>query len=75
MINWSQKKAWVAVFDILGFKSRMDDEFQRKLLMGQLNDLFEALDPEVIRHGQLDCVIFSDTLVIFAPDSEMRSYG
>jgi len=75
MINWSQKKAWVAVFDILGFKSRMDDEFQRQLLMGQLNDLFEALEPEVIRHGQLEYVIFSDTVVIFAPDSEMGSHG
>jgi hypothetical protein len=78
MINWSQKKAWVAVFDILGFKNRIrhvDEEFQRALLTGQLNDLFEALEPEVIRHGQLEYVIFSDTVVIFAPDSEMGSYG
>jgi hypothetical protein len=78
MVEWSQKKAWVAVFDILGFKNRIrlaDQEFQRALLTGQLDDLFEALEPEFIQNGQLEYVIFSDTIVIFAPDSEMRSYG
>lgn len=78
MITWSQKDAWVGVFDILGFKNlirRGDQEFPRILLTSKLDDLFEALEPDVIQHGQLEYMVFSDTIVIFAPDLETRSYG
>ena len=78
MITWHQKNAWVGVFDILGFKNMIrqtDQDLPRQLLMSKLNDLFEALDHEVMQHGQLEYMIFSDTIVIFAPDLEARSYG
>jgi hypothetical protein len=78
MINWNQKDAWVGVFDILGFKNMIrqaDKEFPRVLLTSKLNDLFDALDHDVMRHGQLEYMVFSDTIVIFAPDLEIRSYG
>jgi hypothetical protein len=82
MIDWKRKEAWVGVFDILGFKSLIretDQEFPRAMLTGQLDDLLGSLDRDVIQHGQLECMIFSDTIVIFAPDLEggnpLRSYG
>jgi len=78
MISWNQRDAWVGVFDILGFKNlirQTDLEFPRALLTSKLNDLFEALDHDVIQHGQLEYMVFSDTIVIFAPDLEARSYG
>jgi len=78
MVNWSQEDAWVAVFDILGFKNlirQADQEFPRILVTSKLDDLFKALEPDVIQHGQLEYMVFSDTIVIFAPDLEARSYG
>ncbi|MCE5212919.1 MAG: hypothetical protein LLG40_15360 [Deltaproteobacteria bacterium] len=78
MIKWNQKDAWVGVFDILGFKNlirQTDQEFPRALLTSKLNDLFEALDHDVMHHGQLEYMVFSDTIVIFAPDLEAHSYG
>jgi hypothetical protein len=78
MISWSQKDAWVGVFDILGFKNlirQTDKEFPRALLTSKLNDLFEALGHDVMRYGQLEYMVFSDTIIILAPDLEARSYG
>ena len=78
MVNWSQKDAWVGVFDILGFKNlirQADQEFPRILLTSKLDDLFAALEPDVIQHGQLEYTVFSDTIVIMAPDLKARSFG
>jgi hypothetical protein len=78
MITWIQKDAWVGVFDILGFRNlirQTDRDFPRYLLTSKLNDLFKALKPDVIQHGQLEYMVFSDTITIFAPDLQARSYG
>lgn len=78
MITWSQKDAWVGVFDILGFKNlirRGDQDFPRMLLTSKLDDLYRALDSDVTQHGDLKCMVFSDTIVVFAPDLAARSYG
>jgi hypothetical protein len=78
MITWNQKDAWVGVFDILGFRNmirKTDQDFPRHMLTRKLEDLFEALDHDVTRNGQLEYVVFSDTIVVFAPDLEARSYG
>ena len=78
MITWNQKDAWVGVFDILGFKNlvrQADQEFPRALLTNKLNDLFKVLENDVMQHGQLEYMVFSDTIVIFAPDLEAPSYG
>jgi hypothetical protein len=78
MVTWSQKDAWVGVFDILGFKNliqKADQELPRAILTSQLNDLFEALEEDIMYHGQLEYIVFSDTIVIFAPDLQPQSYG
>jgi hypothetical protein len=78
MITWNQKDAWVGVFDVLGFKNlirQADEEFSRIHLTSKLDDLFAALESDVVQHGQLEYMVISDTIVIFAPDLEARSYG
>jgi hypothetical protein len=77
MVDWSRKEAWVGVFDILGFKNlilKADQEFPRALLTSKLDDLLEALGSDATKHGQLMCLVFSDTIVIFAPDLKAESY-
>ncbi len=77
MIDWCEKNSWVAVFDILGFKEQIRQsgkELQRHLLKSKLDNLLKELEDEVRSLGKLEYVIFSDTIVIFAPDLEPRSY-
>jgi hypothetical protein len=77
MIILSQKDAWIAAFDILGFKNlgqKPDQEFPRKLLESQLNDLLEPLEPDFIEYGRVERIVFSDTIVVSAP-WEARFYG
>jgi hypothetical protein len=83
MIEWKRRDAFVGVFDILGFKNligQTDQEFPRAMLTGRLDDLLGTLDDQnVIKHGRVECMVFSDTIAIFAPDlgggSPLRSYG
>jgi len=83
MIEWKRRDAFVGVFDVLGFKNLIrptDQEFPRAMLTRQLDDLLRTLeDRNVKEHGQVECVVFSDTIAIFAPDlggdSPLRSYG
>ncbi len=77
MINWNKKDAWFGVFDILGFKNlirQTDQEFPWKLLESQLNDLLEPLEQDFIEYGQVERIVFSDTIVVSAP-WEARFYG
>jgi len=67
----------VGVFDILGFRDlilQADKEFPRVLLTSKLSDLLEVLGSDVTKNGQLDYLVFSDTIVIFAPDLRPQSY-
>jgi hypothetical protein len=76
MINLNKKDAWVGFFDILGFKnlSRQTEESHRKLLESQLNDLLKPLESDLKEYGQVERIVFSDTLVVSAP-WEARFYG
>ena len=78
MITWYKKDAWVGVFDVLGFRNMIrgtDQDFPRHILTRKLEELFEALNNDVTRQGQLEYMVFSDTIVVFAPDLKARSYG
>jgi hypothetical protein len=83
MIEWKRRNAFVGVFDVLGFKElirQTDQEPQRAMLTGQLADLLGTLDdPKWKEHGQVERLVFSDTVAIFAPDlgddNPLRSYG
>ena len=78
-ITWSQKDAWVGVFDVLGFKDlsyQTDQEFPRRLLNSRLEDLFKELeDPDITEYGGLKYMIFADTIVVFTPSLSLQWYG
>lgn len=75
-ISWRKRSSWVAVFDILGFSNMMSEverDFPRALLTRKLDELIQSLDSEEKRHGKLEHLIFSDTIVLFGPT--FRSYA
>ncbi len=77
MITWNRRETWVGVFDILGFKrivSEADKDFPRLLLTSQLDDIYETLKSDMMEHGKLDFLSFSDTFVIFTSTLETSSY-
>ncbi len=76
-INWSERDTWIGVFDILGFKGQIkhaDNEILRTILKDKLADLLRELESNITEHGQLHYIVFSDTIVIFAPDMNAKSY-
>ncbi len=75
-IRWRKRSSWVAVFDVLGFSNMMSEaekDFPRALLTSKLDELIQSLDSEEKRHGKLEHLMFSDTLVLFGPT--FRSYA
>lgn len=77
MLTWKRRQSWVAVFDILGFGRLIEEaerEFPRALLTNRLDELLSSLDSEEQRQGSLDYLVFSDTIVIFAPSQEPSGY-
>lgn len=76
VISWRKRSSWVAVFDVLGFSNMMSEaerDFPRALLTSKLDELIQSLDSEEKRHGKLEHLMFSDTLVLFGPT--FRSYA
>lgn len=75
-ISWRKRSSWVAVFDVLGFSNMMSEaekDFPRALLTSKLDELIQSLDSEEKRHGKLEHLMFSDTLVLFGPT--FKSYA
>jgi hypothetical protein len=76
-LTWRKRDSWVAVFDILGFSNLLAEAeraFQRSLLTGKIDELVESLESEEQKQGELEYLIFSDTMVIFAPSKEALGY-
>ncbi len=78
MLTWKKRDAWIGVFDILGFRNlirKADQDFPRAVLTDTLGELLDGLKSEEARQGKLESLVFSDTLVVFAPNLEPSSYG
>ena len=76
MTVWNRKDAWIAVFDILGFKElirQTDLDFPRALLTDRLEDLIQVLKTAPAEAG-VDCVMLSDTLVVSTSNLKPCSY-
>jgi hypothetical protein len=76
VITWNRKDAWIAVFDILGFKELLratDQELPRALLTSRLEDLDRVLESAPSEAG-VEYLCYSDTFVLWTPDLDTRYY-
>lgn len=76
MGTWNRKDAWIAVFDILGFRELLrntDQELPRRLLTSRLEDLDRVLEAAPTEAG-IEYLRYSDTFVLWTPDLEPRCY-
>lgn len=78
ILTWTPSESWVAIFDVLGFKNRLEQaarsEISHRVLTGQINDLIASLDSDARRHGRLNTLVFSDTIVVYTWQAEPRDY-
>lgn len=76
-MEWHDKNAWVAFFDVLGFKSQLENsrtELQIELLKYRIEQLKKSLHVECQQQGELHYSQFSDSIVIVAPSAEGNAY-
>jgi hypothetical protein len=76
VITWNRKDAWIAVFDILGFRALLrqtDHDFPRALLTDRLDELIKVFEAKPTE-AEVEYLIFSDTILVWSPDLESRSY-
>jgi hypothetical protein len=77
VLTWSKRESWLAVFDVLGFKNLIreaDQDFPGALLTRAIEELLETLDSPEKEYGNLDYLVFSDTVVLFAPSLTPSAY-
>jgi hypothetical protein len=78
MLTWRRRNAWIGVFDILGFRTlirKADQDFPRAVLTDGLSELLAGLNSEEAMHGDLESLVISDTVIVFAPNLESSAYG
>jgi hypothetical protein len=71
--EWQQSEAWVACFDIMGFKniSQREDLFT-SLLQDGIGELIQYIQREA--ENSLKCILLSDTFIFYTPDGESNNY-
>jgi len=76
-LSWLSRQSWVAVFDVLGFGSLLeqaDRDLSRAVLTSRLDDLLKSLSSDEKAKGKLEWLVFSDTITIFTPTEEPKDY-
>lgn len=76
--NWISYEAWVANFDILGFKSiieHKDQSFELQLLKRKLDEVIKKLNNEIVQKIEyVDYQHYSDTFIIYSKSKEVSDY-
>lgn len=76
--NWESHYTWIAHFDILGFKSLIDQEYQSltiESLKSNIDEVISKLEKEIESHGEhIDFHFFADTFIIFSKNDKINDY-
>ncbi|MDF1643526.1 MAG: hypothetical protein P1U80_05020 [Pseudomonadales bacterium] len=77
--NWIKRNAWIAHFDILGFKSLLENDGGSvviEVLKSQFDDALATLSTDISRDFEedIDYLFFADTFVIYTKSEKIREY-
>lgn len=76
--KWNSYDAWIAHFDILGFKSIIeyeDQSFKLGLLKGQLDDIINKLEKDIeANRKHVEFQHYADTFLIFSKTEDVIDY-
>ncbi len=77
--QWETHECWVAHFDILGFKSLLDQgwmEFKTVLSQSKIDDILNAIEniPPLYRE-HIDCLFYADTFIFYSNSDQALDYS
>lgn len=77
--KWTSYQAWIAYFDILGFKSLIDNE-KRSLpiavLKSKIEELIDELEKKAAQYdGSVEYLYYADTFIIYSGTEQFRDYA
>jgi hypothetical protein len=77
--QWETNQAWIAHFDILGFKSMIEHEDQSlalELLKSKLDDVIVKLKREIESKAEhIDFQFYADTFIIYSKSENIHDYS
>ncbi|MBU4343975.1 MAG: hypothetical protein L6247_00875 [Desulfobacteraceae bacterium] len=77
--NWNSYQAWVAYFDILGFKSIIEHEdqsFELELLKRKLDEVIIKLEKKIeAKSKHVKYQQYADTFIIYSKTQDVVDYG
>lgn len=77
--NWINRNAWIAHFDVLGFKSLLENESNSlviEVLKSQFDEVLMKLQKDISTYfeQQIDYLFFADTFVIYSKSEKINEY-
>jgi hypothetical protein len=76
--KWETHETWIAHFDILGFKSMVDNEgksLQLASLKSKIDDVICKLEKEIANHEEfIDYQFYADTFIIYSKNDKVNDY-
>lgn len=78
MKEWENRKAWIAHFDILGFKNMLGnkgDSVPIAVLQSQIDDALKLLNQKIDSFEEkIGYLVFSDTFILFSKTEYVNDY-
>jgi hypothetical protein len=76
--RWETHECWVAHFDILGFKSLLDQgwmEFRTVLSQSKIDEVIESIDDMPALHSEhIDYLFYADTFIFYSKSDRVIGY-
>ena len=76
--QWETHECWVAHFDILGFKSLLDQgwmEFKTVLSQSKIDDILNAIENiHPLYREHIDYLFYADTFIFYSKSDQVKDY-
>ena len=76
--QWETHECWVAHFDILGFKSLLDQgwmEFKTVLSQSKIDEIIECInDMPALHREHIDYLFYADTFIFYSKSDQVKDY-
>ena len=77
-LQWENTRAWIAHFDIPGFKSMIEHENESvplRVLKSKLDDVIYKLEREIeSKDERVDFQFYADTFIIYSKSKKINDY-
>ena len=73
--NWETKKGWVTHFDILGFKSKIEENsLSVEILKDSISHILSELNEDTDVFEGIECIFYADTFLIYSNSDRIKYF-